>query len=376
MKKIFVAIIFFILPIISLPAFTSARSYFGEVYEIKVDENVYKFSDDDLKKLKISNFHMPIYSNSLADKRENAKKLLNMGFSKPEILDYLFPGIMDEIDYILNDNNYNFKNAEIKFNGFNPYIEGSKNGKFLDKKVLIENVFDNFIDCGEICSYQQSEILPAEINTGYLEKLINIKGYFETPIRGINQEGRINNIKVALSKFDGMCIYPSEEVSFNKVIGNTTKENGYSLAKVIINGKYEDDYGGGVCQAATTLYNALLYAGINVKSVRPHSLRVGYVEPSFDAMVSYGISDLIFENNTDAPIYIKTYVDSSVCKVCIFGLKNEYEIKRRSEVLDYEESWGDNVNFKSKGYLEYYKDGYLTNTKNIRKDTYYKLTNV
>jgi len=366
----------FLLSYCFFPAHFTARSYYGENYVVYVDEREYKFSDESLKNNLKSVYHEPLYSKTIEDKREISKKLIKMGFNKEEILNYLFPGICDEISKIINENNYEPVNAEVVFDGVNPFIKNEKNGKKLLKNDLIELIFDGFLQNNELSLNIKSSAILADVCFEKLNNIIKLKGFFETPIRGTNQEGRIHNIKQALSKLDGKKIENREKFSFNNAIGNTTKENGYSIAKVIINGKYEDDYGGGVCQAATTLYNALLYAGIDVNSVRGHSLKVGYVEPSFDAMVSYGISDLVFTNNTGEPIYVKTYVDNSCAQVYIYGVNNEFTIKRRSEVLDYDESYPENVNYKSKGYLEYYKDDYLVRTKNIRSDTYYKLTNV
>jgi vancomycin resistance protein YoaR len=201
----------------------------------------------------------------------------------------------------------------------------------------------------------------------------NLKSYFSTPIRGVNQEGRIHNIGVALSKFDGMRVEPEQVISFNSIIGNTTKENGYALAKVIINGKYEDDYGGGVCQASTTLYNALLLADIEVLQANPHSLKVGYVEGAFDSMVSYGLSDLVFKNNTGGPIFISTFCNADSCGATIYGSENLYDIVRRSEQIEVDQEKFPKVSSKYEGFLDYYKNGEKQFEKKIRKDNYYKL---
>ena len=165
---------------------------------------------------------------------------------------------------------------------------------------------------------------------------------------------------------------PGEKLSFNEIAGETNAENGYALAKVILNGKYEEDYGGGVCQVASTLYNSALIAGLDIERVAPHSLKVGYVAGSFDAMVATGLSDLVIRNPFDSPIYIHAYATDAECGFKIYGAKNEYDIVRRTEVIDIDEEEAEKIAFKSEGYLDYYKDGELVQTKRIRKDKYKK----
>ena len=89
-----------------------------------------------------------------------------------------------------------------------------------------------------------------------------------------------------------------------------------------------------MCQASTTLYNACLIAGLKIEEVNQHSLKVGYVDPSFDAMVNYGSSDLVVKNSTDDIITFATVCDDKTCKVIVFGQKNPYVIKRKSEVIN------------------------------------------
>ena len=129
-------------------------------------------------------------------------------------------------------------------------------------------------------------------------------------------------------------------------------------------------YGGGVCQSATTLYNAVLCAGLEVLQVNPHSLKVGYVAGSFDAMVSSGFSDFVFRNNFDSPIYIYSYCNGLECGVKIFGEANEYDIKQRSEVVEFDKETNPTIAHKSKGFLEYYKNGEKVFEKEIRNDKY------
>ena len=228
-------------------------------------------------------------------------------------------------------------------------------------------------------------------------KEIKLRAKFSTNYAKSSND-RKNNIKKALSAFDGMIVEPEQEVSFNKTTGPRTSTNGYKTAKIIFNGSYISGVGGGVCQASTTLYNALLRADVDVLQVNHHSLPASYVPLSFDAMVSEGYSDLIFKNNLETPIYIKAYGTDEEAIVEIYGqpLEEGVEIKTRAELVkvlphggdkiitDEEGKYADKVLYKgeyyrlkypqegyeSKGYIQYYKDGKLIKEKEIRHDYY------
>ena len=148
-----------------------------------------------------------------------------------------------------------------------------------------------------------------------------------------SSQNRKDNLALALSKFNEMTIQPGEVVSFNKVVGKRTKENGYKMAKVILHGKYTDGIGGGVCQASTTLYNAVLLAGLPVSEWHRHTLKSSYVNPGLDAMVNDSGADLVFKNDTTENIYIKTKCDGQTARVWIFGSQNKFDYQTKSVVI-------------------------------------------
>ncbi|MBQ9715216.1 MAG: VanW family protein [Clostridia bacterium] len=227
-----------------------------------------------------------------------------------------------------------------------------------------------------------------------------LRSFFETNCANSTQN-RKDNIALALSKFDGMVVGVGESVSFNKVVGKRTMQNGYKQAKVILNGKYVDGVGGGVCQASTTLYNALLLAGLDVTEWHRHTLKSNYIKPSFDAMVNDNGADLVFANNTDEKIYIKAKCDGQSAKVWVYGVQSEVEYKTLSVVekktkaqevvfVDRNGDYADKVTFEedsfclqnpvdgveSKGYLVATKHGRTLHTKLLRTDNYAKVDKI
>lgn len=124
---------------------------------------------------------------------------------------------------------------------------------------------------------------------------------------------RKHNIKITAGRLDGVLIKPGDTFSFNDTVGDVSKETGYKEAYVIKDGRTVLGDGGGVCQDSTTLFRAVLAAGLPVVERRAHSYRVGYYEqdssPGFDATVFAPTTDFKFKNDTPASILIQATAD-------------------------------------------------------------------
>ncbi len=136
---------------------------------------------------------------------------------------------------------------------------------------------------------------------------------------GTSTAARAANIRTAASSLNKTLVAPGEEMSYNKVVGPRTASNGYQKATAIINNQFVPDWGGGVCQVSTTLYNAVLYADLEIVSRSSHSLPVSYVRPGLDATVSYDSVDFIFKNNTDKHVYVTANAYGGVLTINIYG---------------------------------------------------------
>ncbi len=195
--------------------------------------------------------------------------------------------------------------------------------------------------------------------------------------------GRCANIQIAAALVDGITLQPYGEFSFNATVGRRTAESGFQQAKIIVNGEYVQGVGGGVCQVSTTLYNAALLSGLTVTEFHPHSLQVGYVAPSRDAMVSTH-SDLKLFNPKSSAVYLSAKTFDGGIKISFYGKDDgdRYEIisktiaslpppqpivkaGEKEEILR-EEKWG----VQSEAYIERYKKGVLLSRKRLRKDEY------
>lgn len=197
------------------------------------------------------------------------------------------------------------------------------------------------------------------------------------------EKGRSENISIAAKLIDNVIIQPYGEFSFNQTVGRRTQEAGFQQAKIILNGEYVVGVGGGVCQVSTTLYNAAVKSGLEILEFHAHSLRVGYVAPSRDAMVSTS-SDLKFFNPYDHPVRLCTKVSNGSVWAGFYG-KNEgdrYEIitsvleeipppppivkeGEEEEILRAPKN-----GVKSEAYVKRFKNGVLVSQKRLRKDEY------
>lgn len=120
-----------------------------------------------------------------------------------------------------------------------------------------------------------------------------------------SSESRKKNIEVAAAKIDQTIIMPGDIFSCNEILQPYTAENGYDIANSYEGGRIVSSYGGGVCQIASTLYNAVLQAELEIVERHSHSMTVSYVELSRDAAIAGDYMDFKFENNTNHPIIIQ-----------------------------------------------------------------------
>ena len=151
------------------------------------------------------------------------------------------------------------------------------------------------------------------------------------------------NIQVALDSFDGLVIMPGETVSFNETTGERSQANGYFLAPGIAQDKsHELVWGGGVCQAATVIFNAAIMSGMTILDKESHSWPLytamdDYGEDGRDAMVNWGTSDLVFRNDTEYPVYFDTYLHWTSSQNADYAYCNAYtKLLPNGESYDYE----------------------------------------
>ncbi len=133
-----------------------------------------------------------------------------------------------------------------------------------------------------------------------------------------------SNMQLALSHINGTIMQPGQIFSYNDAIGDSTSTAaGYLPAGGIINGILVDVIGGGICQGSSTLYNAVMLAGLEITERECHSRESSYVPTGRDATVDYGNIDFKFRNNMEYPIYLMCWMEGVTLYTSIYGVQPE-----------------------------------------------------
>lgn len=148
---------------------------------------------------------------------------------------------------------------------------------------------------------------------------------------------RTTNLKLAMGKLNGVVVGAGETFSYNKTLGKRTAEAGYREAGGYAGGKVVQTLAGGICQISSTLYDAVVYANLDIVERHNHMFLAGYVGAGKDATVVYGSLDFKFKNTRKYPVMIKTSIGNGVAKIDIYGIKEEveYDVDIVTSVLSY-----------------------------------------
>ena len=209
-----------------------------------------------------------------------------------------------------------FLSAQADQSGRVEEFKPAKNGLAINEDLLKEKILENF---AELESSEKTvvkiEIPLIEIPPAVSIDQVNNLGIKELVGRGSSKfagsiSSRIFNIGLASSKLNGALVKPGETFSFNNALGEVSTATGYQQAYIIKDGNTVLDDGGGLCQVSTTLFRAVLKAGLPTVERRSHSYRVSYYEqdspPGFDATVYSPTTDFKFANDTPGHILIQT----------------------------------------------------------------------
>jgi vancomycin resistance protein YoaR len=158
---------------------------------------------------------------------------------------------------------------------------------------------------------------------------------------------RAVNIKNAVGRLDGTMLAPGQALSFNDAVGPRTRDRGFALAPEIQGDEMQLGYGGGTCQASTTLYAAALFGAFDILERQAHSRPSHYTQMGLDATVSYPLADLKIRNAMPFPVLIHAFLPNPttvrveilggdpVAKVdYVYGVSSTEDFLRRIQVKD------------------------------------------
>ena len=155
---------------------------------------------------------------------------------------------------------------------------------------------------------------------------------------GDSSENRIHNVALMAGILDNRLVMPGEQFSFNDAVGPRTEERGFLEGSAIVDGLLLPSIGGGVCQVASTLFEAVYNAGLEVDERHNHDFYISHYPVGLDATVAWNDLDFRFTNNTDHPILIRATADASTMIVNLYSApsnrtvetttSDHYEIKK------------------------------------------------
>lgn len=203
--------------------------------------------------------------------------------------------VLEREDGLVVDDKHNVSYAP-SVNGFS--LDVDKTAKELEKSLNNLTNQTKVKAYGTVVKMEDKNKELASINT----KIASYTTTFE------NVGNRGHNIVLAASKLNGTVLKKDDEFSYLKVVGPYSAKNGYLPAPAYVNKVLTTANGGGVCQLATTLYNAQLRANLEIVYRTNHSYAPAYVPKGLDATVSSTTTDYKFKNQYAYPVYITSYV--------------------------------------------------------------------
>lgn len=207
------------------------------------------------------------------------------------------------------------ENARVTQSDSGVTIVNGKPGEALDVKKTIKSVnrlLGSGWDGKSVSVRADVTYVEPQVTEGDLSEITDLLGSYST-FYGSDGSGRSQNIERGTQLISGTFMKPGEEYSANAAMEPYTEENGFTEAASYEDDKVVQSMGGGICQISTTLYNAVLYAELEVTERSPHTMLVSYVQPSMDAAIADDVKDLKFRNNQKTPIYIEgVFADGSL----------------------------------------------------------------
>lgn len=221
------------------------------------------------------------------------------------------------IDIAPQEGLFHFENGKVT--AFKPSTNGRRVKRDKTQKKLFQYLQNltpspnQFVKIPLVVETQYPSITTSDSNTFGIKERI---GYGYSEFQG-SIPGRIHNVVLAATRFNGVLIKPGETLSFNKTLGDVSAATGYQSAYIIKNGRTVLGDGGGVCQVSTTLFRAALNAGLPIVERHAHAYRVHYYEEAgykagIDATVFDPTDDFKITNNTSTYILIQTQYDLSI----------------------------------------------------------------
>ncbi len=215
------------------------------------------------------------------------------------------------------------------------FVEG-KAGKVIDQETLVNQAMEQFnAGASNVMVTAVSQEKQPELQMADVRQATKLIGKYSTITN--NTYNANVNMELALEAVNGTVIEPGEIFSFNQCTGNSNLEsNGYLPAGVIAQGTMATGIGGGICQSATTIYNAGIMANMEIVERKPHLWCSLYSYGGLDATIDWGNIDLKMKNTSKYQMFFRCWMDGDVLNAEIYGWQSpEFDEVRTESDLDW-----------------------------------------
>jgi vancomycin resistance protein YoaR len=219
----------------------------------------------------------------------------------------------------------------------NVIVKPAHDGRKVESEALLDDIEGGIFDGKR--EYQVSTTVDKPTYTTAAlqsKKPTELLGSYHTNYTATSDksQARVNNLNTASRGVSGTFLAPGEVFSMNDTVSGLNYEEGH----VIVENATASALGGGLCQVTSTLYNAALYAGLDIVERNPHATQLPYIRPGRDATVWFGDQygngelDMKFKNTTDGYILLKEYVgNDNYIYADIYGVPDDVSVKVSSE---------------------------------------------
>ena len=212
------------------------------------------------------------------------------------------------------------QDARFRLEGTKAVLVPAVTGLQMEEKPLVD-AFGPALTSASRTVAVKTKVVEPDLTTAEAKKIAprEVIGTFTTYFP--DNPPRTNNIKIATRTLNGTFIAPGRQFSLNGVLGQRTAAKGYSQAPVIMNGRLIQDYGGGVSQVSTTIFNAAFFAGVKIEQYLPHSFYIPRYPEGREATVSWPDVDQKWTNDTGNGILVQAYTSGNALTVTLHGVK-------------------------------------------------------
>jgi vancomycin resistance protein YoaR len=219
------------------------------------------------------------------------------------------------------------------------FVKPSHEGRSVEGEKLIDSIQGGLFE-GKREYEVPVTVAKPQFTTTALEakKPTELQGTYRTNYTATTDQGqtRVENLKIASEAVSGTFVAPGQTFSMLEHVANLD----YYQTHVIVDGAETVDEGGGLCQVTSTLYNAALYAGMEITERTAHYSQLPYIRPGMDATVWYGGPgtaddlDMKFKNTTDGYVLVQEYVSNDgYIYANVYGVPDKVEVEMSSEPI-------------------------------------------